>query len=391
MKIQFRRFFILLLTVIFTLLPATGCKNTDKRLSDEVILEEIISAESSEISSNTRANSSILTTSSSKAQDTTSVKSNTSSNVSLSKNPNTTSNKTTTTSTACTTHTYIETIEKTATKLADGIKKFKCSVCGNSYTKSFPKSSSIKILAIGNSFSMDGEQYLWNICKEGGYEEVVIANLYKGGCTLEQHWNYISNKTESYTYYKNTNGTWKSTSNITAQTAISEEEWDIITVQQGSSQSTNTSKFDYLPNIITFIQDNSHARIFWHMTWAYYNDTNAKMYNGIISAVNSKILTNNNFVGVIPTGTTIQNLRSSYLDESDITRDTGSHLSYDYSRYAATLTWYATLTGKPIDNINWVPANFPTLTNHFALIRESVNNALKTPYAITPSQYKTAP
>lgn len=284
----------------------------------------------------------------------------------------------------------------TACALGDGIKKFTCSVCGNSYTESIPKTNSLKILAFGNSFSQDSVEYLWDICKQSGIEEVIIGNLYKSGCTLDEHWSFISGTKASYRYFKNTNGTWNETPSTTAQTAIADENWDVITIQQGSSQSTNTSKFGNLSKIISFIKDNSDARIFWNMTWAYYNDTNATMYNGIVNAVKSKILTNNDIMAVIPTGTTIQNMRSSYIDKDNtekdnITRDTNSHLSYDYGRYAAALTWYATITRKSIDNITWVPSKYSYLSQHLPAIRESVNNALKTPYAVTPSQYKTAP
>lgn len=42
----------------------------------------------------------------------------------------------------------------------------------------------LKILCIGNSFSQDTTAYVAEIAKAIGYEDVVIANLYIGGCPI---------------------------------------------------------------------------------------------------------------------------------------------------------------------------------------------------------------
>ena len=44
----------------------------------------------------------------------------------------------------------------------------------------------MKILAIGNSFSQDELRFLHGIAKSAG-QEVMTANLYIGGCSLETH------------------------------------------------------------------------------------------------------------------------------------------------------------------------------------------------------------
>ena len=45
--------------------------------------------------------------------------------------------------------------------------------------------SSLYILAIGNSFSVDAMQYLYQILQELGYRDIYLGNLYIGGCTLQ--------------------------------------------------------------------------------------------------------------------------------------------------------------------------------------------------------------
>ena len=47
----------------------------------------------------------------------------------------------------------------------------------------------VRILAIGNSFSEDAvEEHLYNLAKEEGVP-VIIGNMYIGGCPLERHVN----------------------------------------------------------------------------------------------------------------------------------------------------------------------------------------------------------
>ena len=51
----------------------------------------------------------------------------------------------------------------------------------------------IRVLAIGNSFSEDAvEQYLYELGQDAGVD-FVIGNLYIGGCPLQRHWNNVEN------------------------------------------------------------------------------------------------------------------------------------------------------------------------------------------------------
>jgi hypothetical protein len=111
------------------------------------------------------------------------------------------------------------------------------------------------------------------------------------------------------------------------------------------------------------------------------------MYNAIVNAAKEKILTNNAFTGVIPSGTAVQNLRTSYLGDH-ITRD-GYHLSYDVGRYTAALTWAKLLTGESIDAVDYIPKEYPNIANHLPAIKEAVNNAVAKPLEVTPATITT--
>ena len=45
----------------------------------------------------------------------------------------------------------------------------------------------LRILAVGNSFSDDGTEYLPNLLEAAGIHNVILARLYIGGCSLERH------------------------------------------------------------------------------------------------------------------------------------------------------------------------------------------------------------
>lgn len=292
------------------------------------------------------------------------------------------------------THSYVSNVETPAKALTAGVMKYTCSACGDTYTEEIPATRKLKILAIGNSFSVDAMEYLWNIANDGGVSEIVLGNLYIGGCSIATHAKNIDGELASYTYYKNTSGTWNKTESVSVQTALADEEWDIITVQQASNYSGMPSSYEKLAGILNFLAQNKpNAKVYFHMTWAYqansthsgfanYNKNQMTMYQAIQSTLDTEVKTKDSIVGIIPSGTAIQNLRSSYIGDT-VTRD-GYHLSYDLGRYTAALTWYTYFTGAAADTVDWVPTNYSsTVTKHFAAIREAVTGAIATPYSIT--------
>ena len=291
-------------------------------------------------------------------------------------------------------HSYSEEITLKPKALADGSKTLTCTACGDSKTEVIPATKTLKVLAIGNSFSQDATEYLWDIAKDGGVEKIVIGNLYIGGCALDKHYSNIRSESGAYTYYKNTNGKWTSTSNVSVQKGLADEEWDIVTVQQASGSSGVETSYAPLAKILEFLVENEpNADIYWHLTWAYqqnsthssfptYGSDQMKMYNAILKAYDSKVKVQESIVGTIPSGTAVQNLRSSYIGDT-VTRD-GYHMSYDYGRYTVALTWFAYLTGGDVDKIDWVPTSYKAvLPDHLPAIREAVKGALAKPFEVT--------
>lgn len=257
---------------------------------------------------------------------------------------------------------------------------------------------SLKILAIGNSFSTDAMQYLWQICRDGGVEDITLGNLYYGGCSIDQHLSFAKTDSASYKYYKNTDGEWKKTENYKMSSALADEEWDIITFQQTSKTCGLASSYKNLKSLVDHVEKAApNARFMFHMTWAYqqdsthasfpnYDKSQQKMYDMTIDCTRDCILTETRFETVIPCMTSIQNARTSFLGDT-LTRD-GYHLDYNIGRYIAGLTWYAVLTGGDVDAITYNPAPDAISEDMLAVAREAVKNALATPLAVTESKIK---
>ena len=108
------------------------------------------------------------------------------------------------------------------------------------------------------------------------------------------------------------------------------------------------------------------------------------MYNAIVSAVQSKIVTNGNFDLIVPNGTAVQNSRTSLL--GDTTTIDGYHMSRPYGRYLTSLMFAKTITGMDISNISYTPSGVSAEEKQIAI--ESVNNAYKTHFSVTESAYQ---
>ena len=264
-----------------------------------------------------------------------------------------------------------------------------------------PGENPIHILAIGNSFSDDGLWLLYDILSDLGYDDIILGILYIGGCTVSTHKDNLLNNKALYTYRVNRNGTWVNKNNYKALTALQEEKWDYISLQQASDYSG--LKEYYVQEDIDLIYDlatqiasvnNDNIKVVWQMTWAYqansthasfpkYDKDQMKMYNGIIEAVQEKIVPDQFNPIVVPSGTAIQNLRTSFLGDT-ITRD-GYHLNEAYGRYTAALTWAITLTGLDIASVG---APTSVASKLVPLCKEAATNAYLNPFEVTESIYK---
>ncbi len=259
--------------------------------------------------------------------------------------------------------------------------------------KPYEYNGPIRILAIGNSFSQDAvEQYLYNLAKAEDIE-TIIANLYIGGCSLERHLTNAKEDKADYEYRKIIDGNKTNRSNMTLAQALADEEWDYISLQQASGFSGQYETYvASLPELVEYVKDkatNEKMKLMLHQTWAYaansthddfpkYDKDQTKMYNAIIDAVNQAAT----LVGIdiiIPSGTAIQNGRTSFIGDN-FTRD-GYHLETTYGRYTAACTWFEKIFGKNVVGNAFTPEGLHA--TKAAIAQNAAHAAVQKPDEVT--------
>lgn len=211
----------------------------------------------------------------------------------------------------------------------------------------------IRVLCIGNSFSWDAvEQELVPLCDEKNVQ-VEIHNLYYGGCSLQQHAEFLLKDTAAYSHRVCTNAEPRVIKDtISLRQALQDGDYDYISLQQASHDSGIRSTYEpWLSMLVDTIRAyQPNARICWMQTWAYsqdakhpdyprYHNNQQEMWDSIVACTPKQL-------PVIPCGTAIQLARQTKLGDS-LCRD-GYHLNYVYGRYTAACVWYEMITGKDV-------------------------------------------
>lgn len=221
--------------------------------------------------------------------------------------------------------------------------------------------STLKVLAIGNSFTDDPTAYLDDLVISSGIDRTKLC-LYVGviGGSSLQTWSEKYNSNETVEITRKVGLASVSTTSGTLKQIFSQD-WDIVALNQLSSLAINYGSLNpHLKNLRSFIRQdctNQKVCIAWQSVWSYYKDytDNPK---GIIGwsdlcSVTKEQINKDGVDLIIPTGTAIQNARGSSLNTAhDITRD-GHHLAFGIGRYIAACTWFQTLF-SPIFNVNIV-------------------------------------
>ncbi|MBQ6762108.1 MAG: DUF4886 domain-containing protein [Bacteroidales bacterium] len=248
----------------------------------------------------------------------------------------------------------------------------------------------LRILAIGNSFSSDAvEQNLWELFYEAGIP-AVIGNVYAPGSYLVHHWKRAVADSPEYRYFKRTDKGSATLENQTLLQGVKDEPWDFISLQQASDLSgLYDTYFPYLPDLMTWIGERSDAEIVFHQTWAYpanstheafanYGNDQQTMYEAIMDAV-KRATEECDIRIVIPVGTAVQNARLVLGDK--LNRD-GLHLELTYGRFLAACVWYETFSGKDVRENPYRPSS---VSEDIANIcREAAHQACLKPYEVTP-------
>lgn len=320
--------------------------------------------------------------------------------------------------------------------------------CGGNNTQTQPQTTAateptqpgeegktLKVLTLGHSLAVDCGHMLARIAAAEGYESMKVATLYYSGCPLNKHVQYLTNNAPEYNLYisstENPDAIPDITNGVTMEYALKLDYWDIIVMQGGVFEIAEDGKYKdgNIKTIQKYVLENCvnpNVQFAWHMAWAPpvnndlrdqypypenntyytsyipYSNDRTTLYQAIVKCVENNIVTDETFQFVIPTGTAMENALSSYLEETDLHRDY-VHAS-DLARVMNSYLWFCKLTGvEELTEVKMdtIPVVFFKSTQGAEdrvltdaeknIVLEAVNNALKTPFAMTQSQYTTAP
>ena len=216
----------------------------------------------------------------------------------------------------------------------------------------------ISVLMIGNSFSVDAANYTHQISL-GSDVEIEVCVLYVGGCSLEQHINFIKNNKAPYEWFINGESTGRY---ISLKEALSYKEYNYITVQQVSVLSGRKDTFyPYIKELMEYVRKYQKAPHFvLHETWPYENgfdNENFSFYK--YDRENMYRCIKDTYLDLAKELNIDITIRSGDVIEAAINtfgehfHKDGFHLNQE-GRYLSALTFVHTFSEKPLNNV-YVP------------------------------------
>ena len=339
---------------------------------------------------------------------------------------------------------YVKTIAEGAFSLSTTIYSYK-----NAYALEYAKANSLtydereslRILAVGNSYTQDSTMYLWNIANDLGAEDVVVGRMFHAGARLYEHWR-AAQKLEGYEdFYLYTEQTSDDGEvgfdGVSLEYGVKAQDWDIIVLQAWypdacyglnggvveGSQVEDEEWLNLLTNYFKQTATNENVELGFNMIWSQerqlsesnvnsnpvFNNANnygntVADWSSIVDQTSLHILNNENYQYLIPVGTAVENARTSYLAGIRGTTAQGNammgglqrdavHLN-DIGKYIAAMTWVKTINPQlNLDNLDYVPTVKYQGTDDeifdadiIEVAKESVNNAITDWDSITKSE-----
>ena len=134
----------------------------------------------------------------------------------------------------------------------------------------------MKLLMLGNSFCYYFVEELFGMADSVGIH-IKVCNLYKSGCYLSEHWNWLQEKNPRYHYITTDENGRNVKKAATINEALVAEDWDVITLQQhfnpgvaSDEKEALDSCYPYAANLFEHLRTNHpKAKLYFQHTWAY--------------------------------------------------------------------------------------------------------------------------
>ena len=224
--------------------------------------------------------------------------------------------------------------------------------------------------------------------------------MYIEGASLEDHVKNITDNQAVYQYNRiAVDGSLNTQSGQSLKSVIKSENWDYIAFEESLALAGRQEGYQTnLPQLVELVNSwatNPDVKYLLHQPWAYaksavedgfanYGRDQLKMYNAIVEAVWAA--KESVQADVVPSGTAIQNGRTSYIGE-EMLQD-ASHLNANTAKFAAACTWFEALFGQ--NEVSYSPDN---LINYDAkLAKAAAHNAIVDSRTVTELvEYKESP
>lgn len=233
------------------------------------------------------------------------------------------------------------------------------------------ENAKLKILFIGNSFTMDAVNRLPGFVKAAGLDKIQLTFMYYGGRTIPEYYDGWATKSD-YNCYQcgpGRSGWTTESSKHTLKEMVSVTDWDYITIQEhtgtpsawdweaASSRVPAYTEKQAVEGIAKLMKQdcpNKNVKIYYILSQAYGSSTSiltkhSQYFTGqdgmftCICNMAKKVMATGLFDGIISTGAMLQNLRGTSLNTPmDLTRD-GYHMDYGVSRYGASVAVFESL------------------------------------------------
>jgi len=302
---------------------------------------------------------------------------------------------------------YAETVRVKATTFSDGVRDFTCPDCGHSKSETIPATGKFSVLYVGDYSAVDSMAYVDGILSDMGCTDLTVGLLcynISGGVSIEDHSANIKENKGVYSLTLRENGRVDMSYSLTFAEGIGAVEWDKVILHQRIPDAGDGESYGELRGVVDAVRSNlksEDADILFNMLWAYgkgdsspefdaYGGDQMQMYSEIVGATRDQVSVCEGIDSVIPSGTSVQNVRATYL--GDAAAGNGIRLDLAYGKAIAAITLCSALLDIPADELDLSSLEkllTAEVISEFDIITKAVKEAMNTPYEITRPDYKS--
>ena len=230
------------------------------------------------------------------------------------------------------------------------------------------------ILFIGNSFSYRLVEELYGISKKAGHD-VNVYNAYHAGCTLKDHWTWLTDKTAGAGQYglweTNETGWKKIMTDVSIDDVLPHKDWDVIVLQPYLSPAKTItdnvalqSTQPYAENYVNYLRENfpnAELLLFEHWAWQVGHSSvpnesvQTRQYEGVRYACQQ--LSQQLNIPMVPCGDAWQLCRQNPLlgDALCLTKDLFHDGDREGGQFINGCVFFEVIFGEKCQDVAWRP------------------------------------